>query len=71
LNRLSKTGDWGKMSALITDEMVDAFSVSGTTDGIGAAIRGRYGDLVQRVSFDTGTRLDPSRAAQVMAGLRS
>jgi probable F420-dependent oxidoreductase len=70
LNRLSKTGDWGAMSALITDEMVDAFSVSGTTDGIGAVIRERYGDLVQRVSFDTGTRLDPSRAAQVMAGLR-
>ncbi len=70
LNRLSKTGDWGTMSALITDEMVDAFSVSGTTDGIGAVIRERYGDLVQRVSFDTGSRLDPSRAAQVMAGLR-
>ena len=70
LNRLSKTGDWATMSALITDEMVDAFSVSGTTDGIGAVIRERYGDLVQRVSFDTGSRLDPSRAAHVTAGLR-
>ena len=36
LNRLSKTGDWGAMSALITDEMVDAFSVQGTPDTIGA-----------------------------------
>ena len=31
LNRLSKTGDWATMSALITDEMIDAFSVQGTT----------------------------------------
>ena len=36
LNRLSKTGDWATMSALITDEMVDAFSVQGTPDEIGA-----------------------------------
>ena len=32
LNRLSKTGDWATMSSLITDEMVDAFSVQGTPD---------------------------------------
>ena len=70
LNRLSKTGDWATMSALITDEMVDAFSVQGGSDEIGGIVRGRYGDLVQRVSFDTGSRLDPARASQVMAGLR-
>ena len=39
LNRLSKTGDWATMSALITDEMVDAFSVQGTSDTIGAIVR--------------------------------
>jgi probable F420-dependent oxidoreductase len=71
LNRLSKTGDWATMSALITDEMVDAFSVQGTPDTVGAVVRKRYGDLVQRISFDTSAQLDPDRARQVVASLRS
>ena len=62
LNRLSKTGDWATMSSLITDEIVDAFSVQGTPDEIGAIVRERYGDLVQRISFDTSAQLDPDRA---------
>jgi len=70
LNRLSKTGDWATMSKMITDEMVDAFSVEGTPDTIGAKVRGRYGDLVQRVSFDTSAQLDPDRARQVIQSLR-
>ncbi len=71
LNRLSKTGDWATMSSLITDEMVDAFSVQGTPDEIGPNVRARYGDLVQRISFDTGAKLDPDRVATVLAGLRA
>jgi probable F420-dependent oxidoreductase len=71
LNRLTKTGDWGAMSALITDEMVDAFCVLGTPDDIGPRVLARYGDLVQRVSFDTSTRLDTDRVARVLAGLRA
>jgi probable F420-dependent oxidoreductase len=71
LNRLSKTGDWATMSSLITDEMLDAFCVQGNPDEIGPIVRRRYGDLVQRVSFDTNTALDPERAARVMAGIRT
>jgi probable F420-dependent oxidoreductase len=71
LNRLSKTGDWASMSSLITDEMVDAFSVQGTPDEIGPKVRARYGDLVQRISFDTSAQLDQDRVATVLAGLRS
>jgi len=71
LNRLSKTGDWATMSSLITDEMIDAFSVEGSPDEIGPKVRARYGDLVQRVSFDTSSRLDPARAATVLAALRA
>ncbi|MDQ1481505.1 MAG: hypothetical protein QOI44_2366 [Actinomycetota bacterium] len=71
LNRLSKTGDWATMSSLITDEMIDAFSVQGTPDEIGPNVRARYGDLVQRISFDTSAQLDQDRVAAVLAGLRS
>jgi hypothetical protein len=71
LNRLSKTGDWTTMSALITDDMVDAFSVQGTPDAVGAIVRERYGDLVQRISFDTSAQLDRERVTRVLAGLRA
>ena len=56
LNRLSKTGDWATMSSLITDEMVDAFAICGSTDELGPLVRKRWGDLVQRVSIDTPDR---------------
>jgi probable F420-dependent oxidoreductase len=52
LNRLSKQGDWAAMSSLVTDEMVDTFAVCGAPEEIGPIVRKRYGDLVQRVSFD-------------------
>jgi probable F420-dependent oxidoreductase len=71
LNRLSKTGDWATMSSLITDEIVDAFSVQGTPDRVGAIVRERYGDLVQRISLDTSAQLDPARAARTIAGVRT
>jgi len=71
LNRLSKAGDWATMSSLITDEMIDAFSVQGTPDEIGPKVRARYGDLVQRISFDTSSQLDQDRVATVLAGLRA
>jgi probable F420-dependent oxidoreductase len=71
LNRLSKTGDWGAMSKMITDEMVDAFSVQGTPDTIGSEVKARYGDLVQRVSFDTSAQLDRERAKRALANLRT
>lgn len=71
LNRLSKTGDWATMSSLITDEMIDAFSVQGSPDEIGPRVLARCGDLVQRVSFDTSAQLDQDRVARVLAGFRS
>jgi len=70
LNRLSKTGDWATMSALITDEIVDTFAVSGTPEQIAPRMQERYGDIAQRVSFDTPARLGADRVARVIAGFR-
>ena len=71
LNRLSKTGDWATMAAMITDEMVDAFVVSGTPEQIAPRLQERFGDLVQRVSFDTPGKLAPERVARAIAGFRA
>ena len=70
LNRLSKSGDWAAMSALITDDIVDTFVTSGPADEIGARVKARYGDLAQRVSFDTPDELPPDRVTRIIAGFR-
>jgi len=70
LNRLSKAGDWATMASLITDEIVDTFATSGTPEQIGPRVRERYGDIVQRVSFDTSARQSPDRVARMLEGLR-
>ena len=57
-----------KVRSLLT--LIDAFSVQGTPDEIGPVVRARYGDLVQRISFDTSAQLDADRVAGVLAGLR-
>ena len=53
---------------MITDEIVDTFVVSGTPEQIGPRLHDRYGDIVQRVSFDTPGRLGAERVARVLAG---
>jgi probable F420-dependent oxidoreductase len=70
LNRLSKTGDWATMASMITDEIVDTFVVSGTPEQIAPRVQARYGDLVQRVSFDTPDKLGQERVERVLAGFR-
>lgn len=52
LNRLSKGGGWDKMSALISDEMLDTFAVVGEPLAVAAQIRTRYGHLVDRVNLE-------------------
>ncbi|MEK7385908.1 MAG: TIGR03617 family F420-dependent LLM class oxidoreductase, partial [candidate division NC10 bacterium] len=51
LHRKSVEGDWKGMADLITDEMVDAFAVTGTYATIGQKIRERYAGLLDRTSL--------------------
>jgi probable F420-dependent oxidoreductase len=71
LNRITKSGDWKTMGSLITDEIVDTFVVSGAPEQIGPRLQARYGDIVQRVSFDGPSKLTNDRVARVLAGFRS
>ena len=70
LNRITKSGDWKAMGSMITDEIVDTFVVSGTPEQIGPRLRERFGDMVQRVSFDGPSKLTDDRVARVLAGFR-
>jgi probable F420-dependent oxidoreductase len=51
LHRKSVEGDWKGMADLITDEMVDAYAVTGGYDTIGPRIRERYTGLLDRTAL--------------------
>jgi probable F420-dependent oxidoreductase len=50
LHALLARGEVAVMTALITEEMLDAFSVSATWDKLAAELAGRYGGLADRVA---------------------
>jgi probable F420-dependent oxidoreductase len=50
LHRLMARGDTAAMPSLVTEEMLDAFSVTATWDGLAAELSRRYGGLVDRVA---------------------
>jgi probable F420-dependent oxidoreductase len=51
LGRLAARKQWAAMPALITNEMVDAFAITGAWDEIGPAIMARYRDMLQRATL--------------------
>jgi probable F420-dependent oxidoreductase len=51
LHRKSVEGDWTGMARLITDEMVDAYAVTGTYADIASRVKERYAGLLDRISF--------------------
>lgn len=63
LTALSKSGDddrWQRMGELIDDEVLNAFAVVAEPDRLGAAVRDRFGHLVQRFSFYAPYDHDPA-----------
>ncbi len=53
LHAQSLRGDWAGMASLITDEMLDAFALSGNVASLGHKLRERYGDLLDRTALYT------------------
>jgi hypothetical protein len=51
LSKLARNGRWHDMPAQITDAMLDEFAVSGTWAELPGKIRGKYGRLLDRVSY--------------------
>lgn len=73
LHAMSRRGEWENMAGLITDEMVAEVGVVAPVDRLGAAIRERYGDRVQRVGFYTVggvLQSDPEAVGRVVADLK-
>ena len=51
LSRLARAQRWHAMGALVGEDLLAAFAVEAPPDELGAAVRDRYGGLVDRVSF--------------------
>jgi hypothetical protein len=71
LHRKSMEGDWDGMAALVTDEMLEAYAVTGTWATIGTRIRERYAGLLDRVALyrPEPPSLDDSRWPAVVGAI--
>lgn len=74
LTAMSKRGEWGEMADVITDDVVAEVGVVAPVDQVGAAIKERYGDRVQRIGFyNLGglASLDEDAIGQIITDIRS
>lgn len=71
LNVLSKQGRWDDMSTLITDDMLDVFGIVAEPDALVAAMKGRYGDIIDRTSAVFDFISDMDRRKEMIAQLRA
>lgn len=71
LNRLSKAGDWVTMTALIDDEVLNAFAVVGEPKEVGAEIVRRFEGLIDRFTLYTPYPLDDAVRADVVEGIKA
>jgi probable F420-dependent oxidoreductase len=52
LQQMTREGKWAEMAALITDEVLGLFCVSGAPDVIGAGLAERWGGLADQISLN-------------------
>jgi probable F420-dependent oxidoreductase len=71
LNVMSRRQEWAQMGDLITDDVLDAFAVSGSPVEVAAAIQNRFGDVATRMSFYTPYGADHADIAATTAALRA
>ncbi|MBI2708667.1 MAG: LLM class F420-dependent oxidoreductase [Actinobacteria bacterium] len=71
LNALSKQGRWKEMGDLIDDEVLHTFAVVGTVAEVADGLAGRFGDVVDRLSFYAPYDADPDRWSAVLARLKA
>jgi probable F420-dependent oxidoreductase len=71
LNSLSKKGEWDTMATLIDDDVLGAFAVVGEPDTIAAGLQSRYGQSVDRLSFNTMGANDDDLYAPIIAELKA
>jgi probable F420-dependent oxidoreductase len=71
LNRLSKEGRWAEMGDLIDDDMLVTFAVVAPIDRVAGALKERWGDVLDRLSFYAPYETDRAQWDEVIADLKA
>jgi probable F420-dependent oxidoreductase len=71
LNRLSKEGRWAEMGDLIDDDMLEMFAVAAPLDRVAGALKDRWGDVFDRLSFYAPYDTDHGQWDEVIADLKA
>jgi probable F420-dependent oxidoreductase len=71
LNRLSKEGRWAEMGDLIDDDMLATFAVVAPLDEVADALKERWGDVLDRLSFYAPYDTDSAQWDEVIADLKA
>ncbi|HZM30012.1 MAG TPA: LLM class F420-dependent oxidoreductase [Acidimicrobiales bacterium] len=71
LNRLSKEGRWAEMGSLVDDDMLATFAVVAPLDEVAGALKERWGDVLDRLSFYTPYDTDRAQWDEVIADLKA
>jgi probable F420-dependent oxidoreductase len=69
LNRLSKLGEWGTMTSLISDEVLDAFAVVEPVDKVAAGIKDRFGATIDRFGFYSASAMSRETWQEIISAL--
>ncbi len=71
LNELSRRGAWEEMGTLISDDVLDAFSIVAEVPEVAPAFLARFGDVVTRCGLYVPYHLEPDARRLVVEGLRA
>ena len=70
LNDLSRSGQWDQMAELISDDVLDAFSVVAEAEDVATRIRARIGDVVDRFSIYETENMNSEESRKILLELR-
>lgn len=65
LHRLSVEGKWDDMVGVVTDDMIEEFTVVGTWDELPGKMREKYAGINSQISFSAGPLKNPDEEDQI------
>jgi len=71
LNAMSKRGEWEAMADLIDDDILATFAVVAEPDNVADELKLRFGQTVDRLSFNTMGATDAELFAPIIAALKA
>src|SRR3546814_20654907 len=68
LHKMSLAGEWDKLAAEVSDDVVHLFAAVGTYDPIPGAIAESFGGVADWISFEFAPGIDPHVQREVLSG---